>query len=129
MLNHKEEKEKARHRFATFFVFLFPINTAISLYNINIPGSSIMLDMQQSQNIAERKYYCPRRNQSPEKQTDAHVAICTYQEEENLFQEQMLDMPPNTWKQLLPSSATQDALGRNPDLHHWELGFSRVAVS
>jgi len=46
---------------------------AISLYNINIPGSSIMLDIQQCQNTLERRYYCPRRTQSPEKQVDSHA--------------------------------------------------------
>lgn len=52
-----------------------------------------------------------------------------YQEGEKLFQEQMFDIALNTWKQLLPSTTTRDALGRNPDHHQWERDFSRAAVS
>lgn len=73
MLNHTGgERGWSETQICNFF-FLFTVNMAIPLYNFNIPDSSTTLDIQQPQNILERKYYCPRRNESPEKQIDVHA--------------------------------------------------------
>lgn len=70
---------------------------AFSLYNINIPGSSITFLRQQSQNMLGSTTIQKDIEAQKSKLIPMHPSASNiYQEEEKLFKKQMFDMPPNT---------------------------------